>query len=90
MEIEYNKLSDSMFSNVKDVIAGAFKYKDGNFERAKYIVERLREIYGDTSYDFSCIVADNSTCFDAYYNYYHDICFKCFFEDKFIVLWSGK
>ena len=27
MEIVENKLSDTMLSNVKDVIAGAFKYK---------------------------------------------------------------
>ena len=38
-----------MLSNVKDVIAGAFKYKTSNLERVKYIVERLREIYDNTS-----------------------------------------
>ena len=52
MEIVENKLSDKMLSNVKDVIAVAFKYKTSNSERAKYIVERLREIYDNISYNF--------------------------------------
>ncbi len=52
MEIVENKLSDIMLSNVKDVIAGAFKYKTTNIERAEYILERLREIYDNTTYNF--------------------------------------
>ena len=89
MEITDNKLSEKMLMNVKDVIAGAFKYKKTNFERAKYIVERLREIYNNTSYNFCCIVA-NDTSFGSFYSFYQNVYFRCFFEGKFITLWSGK
>ena len=90
MEIVENKLSDTMLSNVKDVIAGAFKYKTSNLERAKYIVERLREIYDNTSYNFCCIVVNRGTDLGAYFYYYQYIYFKCYLEKKFIILWSGK
>ena len=89
MEITDNKLSERMLLNVKDVIAGAFKYKKSNYEIAKYIVERLRQIYDNTSYNFCCIVSDN-TSFGAYYYYYQNVYFRCFFDGKFITLWSGK
>ena len=89
MDIRDNKLSPQMLSNVKDVIAGAFKFKSTNFERAKHIVERLMEIYKDENYNFCCIVA-NDNSFGAYYNYYDGIYFRCFFEEKFITLWNGK
>ena len=33
-----------MFTKVKDIIAETFKNEKDNFDRAKYIVERLRHI----------------------------------------------
>ena len=89
MEIVENKLSDTMLSNVKDIIAGAFKYKTTNSERAKYIVERLREIYDNISYNFCWIVIDRDTDL-AFFSYYQYIYFKCYLEKKFIILWIGK
>ena len=89
MEIKDNKLSPEMLNNVKDVIAGAFKFEKKNYERAKYIVERLREIYANEKYNFCCVVGETNS-FGAYYSYYHDIFFRCFFEGKYIIIWSGK
>ena len=48
-----------MLLNVKDVIDGAFKYKSSNFERGQYIIERLKAIYNNTSYNFCCIVVNS-------------------------------
>ena len=91
MEI-YDKSEDmpsEIFKNIQDIIAGAFKYEKGNFERAKYIVERLRNLYGNVNYNFCCIVGDKYS-YGAFYSYYKNILLRCNFEDKYIVLFSGK
>ena len=89
MEIIENKLSSEMFGKLKDIVAGAFKYETGNFNRSKYIVEKLRNIYGTANYNFCCIVGDKYS-YDAFYHYYSDVYFKCYFENKKITLFSGK
>ena len=89
MEIDENHLSTEMYKNVKDIIAGAFKYEKGNYDRAKYIVERLTEIYGNTSYNFCCIIGDRYS-YDSFFYYSKDIFLRCFFGNKQIILWSGR
>ena len=89
MEIKDNKLPNEMFSQVKDIIAGAFKFETGKYERAKYIVEKLKSIYGNEKYNFCCIVG-NKGSYGAFYSYYKDVFLRCNFEDQYIVLFSGK
>ena len=86
MEIDVTKLSSEKLKDAKDIIAGAFKYEKDNFERAKYIVERMEERYGK---DFACIVGDKYS-YGAYYTFYDNYYLRCYFEDKYIVLWKGK
>ena len=82
-----------MFLNVKDVIAGAFKYKIHNYDRAKYIVKRLREISDNILYNFCCLVLDRRLTnqdWGLYFSYYQNIYFKYYLENKYIIVWSGK
>ena len=84
MEINETKLSSEKLKDVKDIIAGAFKYEKGNFQRAKYIVERMEERFGK---NFACVVGDKYSC-GAYFTYHDYYYLRCFFEDKSVVLWK--
>ena len=84
MEILDSKLSSSMEKTFKDIISGAFEYsKDWE---SKYIVERLKEIYGTKKYNFCCVVGT----FNSYYNFFSNIYFRCKYKGKYIDIWSGK
>ena len=86
MEVEESKLSLSMEKNFKDIIAGAFQYASDKYE-SKYIVERLREMYGTEQYNFCCVVGSS---FNSYYSYFSNVYFRCKYKGKYINIWSGK
>ncbi len=85
MEVYESKLPLDMEKNIKDIIAGAFQYSNSYI--SKYIVERLREIYGTDKYNFCCVAGSS---YDSYYNYYSNIYFRCNYNGIKIDIWSGK
>jgi hypothetical protein len=85
MEILINKMDNLMSSNLKDIIAGAYKYKDNRKERIIYIQERMEQNYPKILWSVLIYTDGNSSVkySDTYY-------FSCEFRNDTIIIFGNK
>ena len=76
MKEETTNMEDSMEKEVRDIILGAYQYKNEKADRANYISDRLKETFPsinwavfiyDSGYGHGCL----KNCTTSYY--YHNI-----------------
>ena len=71
---EVSFMDKVMTNNIKDIIAGSYKYQKGYVNRSKYISDRLKESYSSINwcvfiYEDNKGYAEFSGCSTSYYYY---------------------
>ena len=77
-------MSDSMTTAVKNIIAGAYKYKSGRVDRAKYISDCMKDSY--SSIYWSVIIYESGHGHGEFSNATTNYYYWCKIDETYIIV----